>query len=149
MNKLKIIVATFFAVLCFVACESSEDISNGMDHSVPIYKVLTDSLIVNELEEIEIKVEVEDEGALAKLEFFYADWNLRQLVDLRSQGAPKSYIFAVIIKIPEGAKKQWIEDVVANDGTIYKRQQSYHRLQLLATDMSQNVRTIPIYIKVN
>ena len=145
-HSLIMIICSF--LLVFYACETAEDISAKMDHEVPSYKVLTDSLIVHAGQIVNIKVEVSDNVGLDKLVFSYGKWLLRESVSLKELNCPKSYLFETTLIIPEDAVKEWDEEVITNTGTSYKITQHYHKLNLEATDKNMNVRNIPIYIKV-
>lgn len=136
-----------FISLVFTACgDNAEEISLGFDHEVPSYKVLTDSLSVDPLQQVELKVEVSDNEGLKRLVFSYGDWTINQAMDL--EGTPKSYTFTTALTIPQDAEKEWEEEIQRHDGTYYTITQNYHKLTLVATDINMNARTIPIYIKV-
>jgi hypothetical protein len=136
------------SALMFYACETAEDISLGMDHEVPSYQVLTDSLVVHPGQTVEIKVNVTDNAGLSKLVFAYGNWLLRESVTLDELNYPLSYSFTTSLTIPEDAEKEWEEDFVQNNGATLKIVQQYHKLILEATDVNKNVRNIPVYIKV-
>lgn len=146
-NKIFITICLITA-FGFFACETSEDISFGMDHEVPSYTVLTDSLTVPAGQAVEIKVDVWDNAGLKKVVFSYGNWSLRESVSLDEAGNPASYRYETTITIPDDAEKEWEEDVVLNTGNSIKITQRYHKLNLEATDINMNVRNIPIYIKV-
>jgi hypothetical protein len=148
MKKIVSIIFVFSAVVFFYACESSEDISNKMDHEVPSYKVLTDSLHVHPGQTVEIKVDVSDNAGLEKLVFSYSSWSLRESVSLTDQNYPKTYTFTTTVTIPNDALTEWTEDKILNDGTTVKVTQHYHQLNLEATDINMNVRNIPVYLQV-
>ena len=113
MRKLLIVIITAFMVV-FHACETSEEISMGFDHEVPTYKVLTDSLLVQAGQTVELKVEVTDNAGLKKLVFSYGNWFLFESITLDESGNPKSYVFETSITVPDDAEKQWNE-VIRND----------------------------------
>lgn len=137
----------FVATISLASCgQSAEDISYGFDHEVPQYKVLTDSLVVDPLQGVTLIVEVSDNVGLKRLEFSYSDWKLMEAHNISD--SPRKLTFETSIHIPIDAEKVWQEKVTQNDGTIVTITQTYHRLTLLATDVNQNVRRIPIYIKV-
>jgi hypothetical protein len=134
--------------MAFFACESAEDISNGMDHEVPSYKVLTDSLLVQAGQNVEIKVEIADNAGLSKVVFSYDNWLIRESFDLLEEKYPMSYTFTTVVAIPDDAAQVWEEDEVLNDGTTIKIRQQYHSLNLEVTDINMNVRNVPVYIRV-
>jgi hypothetical protein len=146
MNK---IIFVILAALGFYACETSEDISFGLDHEVPSYRVLTDSLQVQTGQTVEIKVEVSDNSGLSKVVFSYGDWLIRESISLADFNFPKNYTFQTAIIIPADAAKEWQEDVILNDGSKKTITQHYHKLLLQATDVNMNTRNIPVYIQVN
>jgi len=131
-----------------VACESSEDISNKLDHEVPSYKVLTDSLLVRRGQKADIRVEVSDNAGLNKLVFSYSNWSLRESVSLSDQNYPKTYTFTTTITVPDDALTEWSEDKILNNGTTVKITQHFHKLNLEASDINMNVRNIPVYLQV-
>lgn len=145
MKNIVSIITGIILLTGIVSCESSEDISNNMDHEVPSYKVLTDSLVVNAGQTVSIKVDVSDNGGLSKLVFSYNNWKLRESITLAS---PKTYSFETSLTIPADAEKEWEESIVQNNGATVKITQQYHKLVLEATDIHMNIRIIPIYIKV-
>ena len=147
MKKFLIISIGLLAGL-FYACETAEDISNRLDHEVPSYTVLTDSLLVQAGQQVEIKVDVSDNTGLDKVVFSYGKWLLRETISLRELNYPKSYRFETTFVVPEDAEKEWEEEVMTNTGVSYKITQRYHKLNLEATDINMNVRNIPIYIQV-
>ena len=145
---MKRLVFIIFLGVFFYACESAYDISMKSDHEVPSYKVLTDSLLVQPGQNIEIKVEVSDNKGLSTLVFAYDNWNIQESISLIDFGYPKTYLFTSTITIPVDAAKEWVEDLERNDGSVIKITQRYHKLSLEATDINLNVRNIPIYVKV-
>lgn len=146
--KKKIIYALVVSIVALVsACgETAEEISYGMDHELPSYKVLNDSSVVSPLQEVQLEIEVSDKAGLKKVVFAYGDWNLNEVVEL--EGSPVTYVYKKTITVPQNAVKEWTESVKENDGTIIEVGQTYHKLTLTATDMNMNVKLIPIYIKV-
>ncbi|MDR0546960.1 MAG: hypothetical protein LBG77_05190 [Dysgonamonadaceae bacterium] len=138
------IIFAIIAVVSFYACETSEDISLGMDHEVPSYYVLTDTLYSRAGQTVDIKIDVSDNAGLNKLVFSYGEWLLRESVTLADK--PKNYTFEISVFVPEDAKTEWQEEVILNDGSKKTVTQNYHKLLLEATDISMNVRKIPFYI---
>jgi hypothetical protein len=136
------------AITAFYACETSEDISLGTDHEIPSYRVSTDSLQVQARQTVTIKVEVSDNAGLNKLVFSYGNWLIRESVSLAEWSYPKDYTFETSIVIPVDAATEWQEEVILHDGSKKNITQHYHQLQLEATDINMNVRTIPVYIQV-
>lgn len=146
--KKKIIYTLVVSIVALLsACgETAEDISYGMDHETPSYKVLNDSAVVSPLQEVQLEIEVSDNAGLKKVIFAYGDWNLNEVIEL--DGSPATYVYKKTITIPADAAKEWVESVKENDGTIVEIDQTYHKLTLTATDINMNVKIIPIYIKV-
>jgi len=94
----------FILATLFYACgDSAEDVSFGYDHEVPQYEVLTDSLIVEPLQTIEVKVRIADNEGLNKYVFSYGDWAVSKAEELN--GA-KEYMFEMSITILADAKKE-------------------------------------------
>ena len=148
MKHIISIISVFFLLAFFNACDSSEDISYKMDHEVPSYKLLTDSLLVQQGQNVEIKVEISDDAGLSTIVFSYDVWSVRESFSLMEENYPKSYTFAITITIPDDAEKEWIEEVIRNDGSTVRIPQQYHKLNIEASDVNLNVRNIPVYIKV-
>ncbi|MDD3078801.1 MAG: hypothetical protein PHH37_06825 [Paludibacter sp.] len=148
MKKIKFEYIIFLlSAFMFIACgDSAEETSFSLDHKVPSYEVLTDSLLVNQSDSVEIKVKVSDESGLYRLVFAYDDWLLNETVYL--DNSPKEYLYEIKIGIPEDAETEWKESVTKNDGSTEAITQHYHKLLLTATDACLNVRVIPIYIRV-
>jgi hypothetical protein len=147
MSKIVFAIIVLFS-LVFSACETSEDISFGMDHETPSGQVMTDSLRVLAGQTRGIQVIVSDNAGLSKLVFSYSDWTIRESVSLAEWNYPLSYIFETTITVPEDALEEWEEEVVLNDGSTKTIIQRYHKLNLEATDVNMNVRNIPVYIRV-
>ena len=116
-------------VVFLSACgETADEISAGMDHTVPGYTVLNDSLVVSPLQEVQLEIEVTDAAGLKRLVFSYGNWGITEAINI--DGAPTKHTFTKTITIPQDAAKEWVESVTEND-------------------VNQNVKEIPIYIKVN
>lgn len=143
---LRIALSLVFAAIVSSCGESAEDISFGYDHEPPKYTVLTDSLAVTPLQQVPLKVEITDNEGLRKLSFSYGDWSIVKAVTI--EGSPKSYVFQDTITVPADAIREWTESVTLNTGGTMTVSQTYHKLTIEATDVNMNVRTIPIYIKV-
>lgn len=151
MKKVNIIITSVVLLLLFVmeSCETSNDISFGLDHAVPSYEVLTDSMVVSPLDEVQLKIRIADESGLLKLKFSYSAWAIEENIELKENGFPLEYVFERTIVVPADAKKQWDETIYLNDGSSQVIKQQYHRLIISATDTKQNTRdVIPVYIKV-
>lgn len=144
----RIIYTLVVSIVVFLSScgETAEEISAGMDHEVPSYKVLTDSLVVSPLQEVQLKVEISDNAGLSRIVFSYGNWGLNSAINI--EGSPKTHLFETTVTIPQDAAKEWVESVTENDGTIVQKSQTYHKLVLTATDINMNVKAIPIYIKV-
>lgn len=140
-------MAALLVPLILTACgNSAEERSLSLDHKVPSYEVLTDSLVVDKLQEVNLSVRVADESGLYRLVFSYGDWMLNEIIYMEK--APEEYLFETSIAIPENAKTSWEEITTYHDGSTAKITQSYHKLTLSVTDVNMNVRTVPIYVKV-
>ncbi len=136
----------FILATLFYACgDSAEDVSFGYDYKVPKYEVLTDSLIVEPLQTIEIKVRISDNEGLNKYVFSYGDWAVSKAEELNGM---KEYLFEMSITIPADAKKEWEDTFTEKDGTVRSIVQTYHKLIMLVTDVNMNVTNVPVYIKV-
>jgi len=145
----QILYTLLFALLSlsFFSCgESAEEISLAYDHEVPKYHVVTDSLLVVPLQEIDLKVEISDNEGLKKIVLTYGNWGINKVSDLEEN--PKNYTFETRITIPENAEKEWKEQITKNDGTIISVEETYHKLIITATDINMNVRNIPVYLRI-
>lgn len=139
------------AILClsvFTACETSEDISNGFDHEVPVCTVLTDSMEVERGATINIKVNASDNVGLSSV-LLEGLWQIREYVLLDDAGNPKTYSFSADIVVgKDAAYEPWDENVYLNDGSSYKIKQYYHKLEFTAVDVNMNKRKAIVYIKI-
>lgn len=148
MKKIKFVsLILLLSTMAFIRCgNTADETSSLLDHKVPSYEVLTDSLLVHPSDSVEIRVKVTDESGLYRLAFSYDNWLLNEII--YPDNSPKEYIFKTKIKIPDNAETEWQEAAIDNDGSTYEITQNYHKLLLAATDIYRNVRTIPIYIRV-
>lgn len=146
MQSMMIMILLFLLIMS--ACESSEEISRNLDHEVPSYKVLTDSLQLQPDQQVEVKVEISDNAGIKQIVFSYNEWLVREYISLVDKDCPKTYTFETSIVVPGDAVKEWEEEMILNDGSVKTVTQKYHKLTLEATDINMNVRSIPIYIHV-
>jgi hypothetical protein len=136
------------SVLVFAACESTDDVLNRIDHTVPSVLFSSDTLESAPGESVVINAVIEDESGIQRIEFTYGDWRINKIVDLSSEAATVSTPFTLEIMIPENAVKSWEENQYFNDGTSIKITQQYHRLTLSAWDKNRNLNKRVVYLKV-
>lgn len=130
------------------ACESTDDILNRIDHTVPSVLFNPDTLEVNAGGSLTINALVEDESGIQRIEFTYGDWRINNIIDLTGETGTGSYPFSLDITVPENALKQWEESLYFNDGTSIKVTQEYHRLLLSAWDKNRNLQKSYVYVRV-
>jgi hypothetical protein len=138
----------FLSIILFTACQSTEDVLNTIDHTVPSILFTPDSLDVTAGETIVLNAVIEDESGLQRIEFTYGDWRINKIVDLTEETGTESYTLAQEITVPVDAMKEWEESFYYNDGSSIKITQRYHRLALSAWDKNRNLVKRYCYIKV-
>lgn len=145
--KTSLIVASL-SVLLVTACESTDDVLNKLDHTVPSVQFTPDTLEVTAGESLTLTAVVEDESGIQRIEFTYGDWRINKIIDLSEGPNTLSYPFSMEITIPTDAAKSWEENLYFNDGTSIKITQQYHKLALSAWDKNRNLNKQYCYIKI-
>jgi hypothetical protein len=135
-------------VLLVAGCESTDDVLNKIDHTVPSVQFSPDTLVVAAGESINVQALIEDESGIQRIEFTYGDWRINKIVDLSNESSSVSYPFSIEIQVPAGALKQWEESLYFNDGSSEKIIQHYHKLALSAWDKNRNMVKRYCYVKV-
>lgn len=148
IKEIKYILLTLLALVFYACGESAEDISFGYDHEVPQYEVLTDSLVVDPLTTVDLKVRISDNEGLSKYVFSYGNWAINKAEELDKAGIIKEFLFEMTITVPADAEKEWEETVIEKDGATRTIIQTYHKLEMTITDINMNVTKVPVYIKV-
>jgi len=103
---------------------------------------------------IEISVEISDNVGLKTAGLSYSSWLFSKYINFANPEGdiplnPSSYTFTAQVEVPENAiATPWLENYYFNDGSLMKITQSYHKLELTVVDVNMNVRTTPIYVKV-
>jgi len=136
------------SILLFTACESTDDVLNNLDHTVPSILFTPDTLEVSAGEAIVLNAVIEDESGLQRIEFTYGDWRINKIIDLTEEAGTESYVFSQEIIVPTNAIKEWEENFYFNDGSSIKIIQRYHKLALSAWDKNRNLIKRYCYIKV-
>jgi hypothetical protein len=136
------------SLLFFTGCESTDDILNTLDHTVPTVKFQPDTIEVTAGEKVTLNALLEDESGIQRIEFTYGDWRLNTIVDLSTESNPVTYSFSTEITVPEDALKSWEEKEYYNDGTSLVIIQHYHKLLLSVWDKNRNLKKGYCYIKV-
>lgn len=135
-------------ILSVTACESTDDVLEKIDHTVPSVKFTKDTLEVAAGEKIAINAIVEDESGIQRIEFTYGDWRINSIIDLSKETATSAYTFNLEITVPADAKKEWEENQYFNDGSPTKIIQYYHKLALSAWDRNRNLKKGYVYVRV-
>ena len=135
-------------VLLLAACESTDDVLNNIDHTVPSVQFSPDTLVVAAGNTISVQAVVEDESGIQRIEFTYGDWRINKIIDLSNEASAVSFPFSMEIQVPANALKQWEESLYFNDGTSVKIIQQYHKLALSAWDKNRNLVKRYCYVKV-
>ncbi|TSA37634.1 MAG: hypothetical protein D4R64_05425 [Porphyromonadaceae bacterium] len=141
-------IVVSLSVLLLTACESTEDVLNSIDHTVPSVQFNPDTLEVTAGENVTLNAVVEDESGLQRIEFTYGDWRINEIIDLSDDSNTVTYPFSLDIKVPADALKEWEENSYFNDGSSIKIIQQYHKLALSAWDKNKNLNTSYCYVKV-
>ncbi len=142
------IVATI-SIMLVTACESTDDVLNRIDHTVPSVEFTTDTLEVTAGENIAINALIEDESGIQRIEFTYGDWRINNIIDLSEETGKFTYQFSIDVQVPADAKKEWEENKYFNDASSIKITQRYHQLVLSAWDKNRNLSKAYCYVKVN
>ncbi len=135
-------------VLLLAACESTDDVLNNIDHTVPSVQFSPDTLVVAAGNTISVQAVVEDESGIQRIEFTYGDWRINKIIDLSNEASAVSFPFSMEIQVPANALKQWEESLYFNDGSSVKIIQQYHKLALSAWDKNRNLVKRYCYVKV-
>jgi len=141
-------IVVSFLVLLFTACESTDDVLNTLDHTVPVVQFTPDTLEVTAGEKVTINALLSDESGIQRIEFTYANWSLNTIVDLSGESTQVAYTFTTEITVPVDALKSWEEKEYYNDGTSLVITQTYHKLLLTVWDKNRNLQKGYCYVKV-
>ena len=140
------------AVLMFfilaTACESTDDVLEKIDHTVPAVVFTTDTVEVTAGGTVAVDAMVEDASGIRRIEFSYGDWRINTIVDLGEEAGNTSYRFTSEIQVPLDAKKEWEENRYFNDASSIKVIQSYHKLIISAWDRNRNQARGYLYVRV-
>jgi hypothetical protein len=132
----------------FTGCETTDDILDTLDHTVPAVQFNPDTLEVTAGEKVTINALLSDESGVQRVEFTYGNWKLNTIVDLSNEPVQTTYTFTTEITVPEDALKSWEEKEYYNDGTSLVITQTYHKLLLTVWDKNRNLRKGYCYVKV-
>lgn len=146
MKPSRIVVA--LSLLVFTACESTDDVLNRIDHTVPSVQFSPDTLEVTAGENATINASIADESGIQRIEFSYGDWRINEIIDLSNDPVTFTYPFSLVIRVPADAKKVWEENSYFNDGSSIKIVQQYHKLAITVWDKNRNLNKTYCYIKI-
>ena len=135
-------------IVLFTGCETTDDILDTLDHTVPTVQFNPDTLEVTAGEKVTINALLSDESGVQRIEFTYGNWKLNTIVDLSNEPVQTTYTFTTEITVPEDALKSWEEKEYYNDGTSLVITQTYHKLLLTVWDKNRNLRKGYCYVKV-
>ncbi|MCX6226530.1 MAG: hypothetical protein NTV01_17575 [Bacteroidia bacterium] len=141
-------IVVSLSILLFTACESTDDVLNRIDHTVPSVQFSPDTLEVAAGENVTINAVIEDESGIQRIEFTYGDWRINKIIDLSNDSNTVTYPFTLDIQVPADALQQWEENSYFNDGSSIKIIQQYHKLTLSAWDKNRNLNKSYLYVKV-
>ncbi len=147
-NRIKTLILAALPVLFLAACESTGDVLERIDHTVPVVKFATDTLEVAAGDKITITATVEDASGIQRIEFSYGDWRINRIIDLTQEPNAVSFPFTQEVTVPADAAKQWEETRYFNDASSIKVIQQYHKLALTAWDRNRNQVKGYVYIRV-
>ena len=68
-------------IMLATACESSDDVLNTIDHTVPSVQFSPDTLEVAAGESLAINAVIEDEYGIQRIEFTYGDWRINKIIN--------------------------------------------------------------------
>lgn len=131
-------------ILAFVSCESAEDISYSLDHSVPVITFSNEKGECTRGGKYVIDVFVEDESGLKSVDISYSSWGFQYSKKLSGE---KNLTEKLEIDIPSDALLEWEEIEYRKDGSSYTVIETYHKFTVVAYDMNQNKRTSYFYVK--
>ncbi len=126
------------------SCESAEEISFGLDHTVPVITFSQDRGEAARNQTYEIEIFVSDESGLASVDVSYTEWSFQFSKKLSGE---KAYSEKLQIEVPSDALLQWEEVKYRNDGSSYTETEMYHKFTVVAYDVNQNKRTSYFYLK--
>lgn len=135
-------------IILVTACESTEDILERIDHTVPSVLFTPDTVEVAAGATVRVNALIEDESGIQRIEFTYGDWRINQIIDLSKESGNYSYQFSTDIQVPADAKKEWEENLYFNDASSIKIIQKYHKLILSAWDKNRNLVKSYFYVRV-
>ncbi|HNW53635.1 MAG TPA: hypothetical protein PKN21_05150 [Bacteroidales bacterium] len=135
-------------IVLFTGCETTDDILDTLDHTVPAVQFNPDTLEVTAGEKVTINALLSDESGIQRAEFTYGNWKLNTIVDLSNEPVQTTYTFTTEITVPEDALKSWEEKEYYNDGTSLVITQTYHKLLLTVWDKNRNLRKGYCYVRV-
>lgn len=137
----------FLMVMSLVAlwsCESAEDISFGLDHTVPTITFSQEKGEAARNQTYEIEIFVSDEAGLASVDVSYTEWSFQFSKKLAGE---KTFTEKLQIEVPADALLEWEEVKYRNDGSTYTEMETYHKFTVVAYDVNQNKRTSYFYLK--
>ena len=137
-----------WSIFVLTACESTDEVLNKIDHTVPSVQFSPDTIEVAANENLTINAVIEDESGIQRIEFTYGDWRINKIVDLSNESNTVTYPFLITVQVPPDAVKEWQEDHYFNDGSSIKVIQQYHKLTLNAWDKNRNLNKSFLYVKV-
>jgi hypothetical protein len=146
MKMVRILAA--LSIILVTACESTDDVLDKIDHTVPAVEFSADTLEVAAGGTLVINAVIEDESGIQRIEFAYGDWRINKIIDLSEEPNTPTYNFSLEITAPEDAKKEWEETLYFNDASSIKVVQRYHKLVLSAWDRNRNLRKGIVYVMV-
>ncbi|MFN8134457.1 MAG: hypothetical protein U0Z17_04250 [Bacteroidales bacterium] len=135
-------------IVLFTGCETTDDILDTLDHTVPAVQFNPDTLEVTAGEKVNINALLSDESGIQRVEFTYGNWKINTIVDLSAEPVQPTYTFTTEITVPADALKSWEEKEYYNDGTSLVIIQTYHKLLLSVWDKNRNLRKGYCYVKV-
>lgn len=135
-------------LLLFAACESTEDVLDRIDHTVPVIVFEPDTLEASPGATLTLHAVISDDSGIQRIEFTYGDWRINKIIDLSEEPGTEPYSFSLEITVPTDAKKSWEETRYFNDASSIKVMQEYHPLGLSAWDKNRNLKKGYVYIRV-
>ena len=144
----RVLIPVLISFIIFSACESTDDILERIDHTVPDIHFTKDSVVVNAGDILSVEALIEDESGIERIEFSYGNWRINEIVDLAGETGTETYTFTADISVPVDAALEWEEEFYYNDASSITIIQQYHKLALSVWDKNRNLRKAFLYVKV-
>ena len=83
-------------IVLFTGCETTDDILDTLDHTVPAVQFNPYTLEVTASEKVTLNALLSDESGIQRIEFTYGNWKINTIVDLSAEPVQPSYTFTTV-----------------------------------------------------